>query len=317
MNIESILYGIRIFQYNLNMSNDEIIKFECPKFTMFNCDCRDALSSIDSNSIDLVVTDPPYFIDGMGDDWNDSNLHGKMKNGVVGGLPVGMKFDPNQGKNLQKFITPIASELFRVLKPGGFCVVFSQARLYHRMAIPFEDAGFEIRDMMGWKYEGQAKAFSQDHFIRKRKDLSDSEKDNLISSMSGWKTPQLKPQIEPMVLAQKPKEGTFVDNWVKHGVGLMNTNESLDGMFPGNIMEVSKHERRNDSDFKVEHLTVKPLRLIEHIIKLFTREGQVVLDPFSGSGSHGVSAVKNGRKFIGMEIEPKYYEICLRRLLNQ
>lgn len=133
--------------------------------------------------------------------------------------------------------------------------------------------------------------------------------------MGGWKTPQLKPQIEPMVLAQKPKVGTFVDNWMKYGVGLMNVNESLDGMFPGNIMEVSKHERRNDSDFKVEHLTVKPIRLIEHIIRLFTREGQVVLDPFSGSGSHGVSAIINGRKFIGMEIEPKYYEICLRRMM--
>lgn len=84
------------------MSNDVVInKFECPKFTMFNCDCRYALSSIESNSIDLVITDPPYFIDGMGDDWDDVNLHRKMKNGVVGGLPVGMKFDPNQGKNLQ------------------------------------------------------------------------------------------------------------------------------------------------------------------------------------------------------------------------
>lgn len=283
-------------------------------FKMLNSDCRDALPSIESDSIDLVVTDPPYFIDGMGDDWNDANLNGKLKDGVVGGLPVGMKFDISQGRNLQKFMTPIAAELFRVLKPGGFCIVFSQARLYHRMALPFEDAGFEIRDMMGWKYNGQAKAFSQDHFIRKRKDLTDEEKERMISSMSGWKTPQLKPQIEPMVLAQKPKEGTFVDNWVKHGVGLMNTNESLDGMFPGNIMEVPKSERRNDVDFKVEHLTVKPVRLIEHIIKLFSREGQLVLDPFAGSGSHGVAALRTNRQFIGIEVEPKYHDICMKRL---
>jgi site-specific DNA-methyltransferase (adenine-specific) len=182
------------------------------------------------------------------------------------------------------------------------------------MAIAIEDAGFEMRDMMGWKYEGQAKAFSQDHFIKKNKSLSDKEKETLLQSMKGWKTPQLKPQIEPMTLAQKPREGTFVDNWSKYGVGLLNTTVSLDGMFPGNIMEVSKQEKFHDEKYKIEHFTTKPVRLIEHIIKLFTQRGQIVFDSFCGSGSHGVAALRCGRKFIGVEREEKYFDIASKRL---
>lgn len=74
------------------------------------------------------------------------------------------------------------------------------------------------------------------------------------------------PCIEPIVLAQKPKEGTFVDNWLKWGVGLMNTNERMDGAFPKNLIYVDKSERRNDCDFKIEHLTPKPVKLISHLI---------------------------------------------------
>ena len=82
--------------------------------------------------------------------------------------------------------------IFRVLKPCGFCIVFSQARLYHRMAMSLDLAEFEIRDMLTWKYEEQAKAFSQSHFIKKDKNQT------RIKELEGYKTPQLK----PMVLAQ-------------------------------------------------------------------------------------------------------------------
>ncbi|MDO7253134.1 DNA-methyltransferase [Helicobacter cappadocius] len=251
----------------------------------------------------------------MGDDWNDKNLSKKRaKAGVIGGLPVGMKFDREQGKKLQNFLEPLCIEFYRVLKPGAFCVVFSQRRLYHRSTMALDLAGFEIRDLLGWKYEGQAKAFSQNHFIKKDKKLSEDEKQNLIAELEGLKTPQLKPQIEPMALAQKPKFGTFVENWQKYKVGLLNTKETLDGKFPGNIMEVSKKSRHKETNEKIEHMTIKPVALISHLIRLFTQKGQIVLDPFSGSGSHGVAALENERGFIGFEIEKKYYDISLKRL---
>jgi site-specific DNA-methyltransferase (adenine-specific) len=266
-------------------------------------------------SIDLIVTDPPYFIDGMDDAWNDQNLKTKVsKSGVIGGLPVGMKFDRTQGEKLQQFLEPLCKELMRVLKPGGFCVVFAQGRLYHRTAMALDVSGFEIRDLLGWKYEGQAKAFSQNHFIHKDPKMSEEEKKKLIEELDGLKTPQLKPQIEPMVLAQKPKEGTFIENWKKYHVGLVNTKQSLDGMFPGTIMEVPKNVRRQETAEKIEHITVKPVRLIAHLIQLFTQPGQTVLDPFLGSGSHGVAAVECERKFVGFEIEQKYYEKAAERI---
>ena len=280
------------------------------RYTLYLDDCRNVLKQLNDNSVDLIITDPPYFIDGMGNDWNKENLSKKVKKAkVVGGLPVGMKFDVEQGKKLQEFIEPICNEFMRILKPGGFCIIFSQARLYHRMAIATENVGFEIRDMLGWKYEGQAKAFSLNHFVKKM-NLTDEEKEKLIKEMEGWKTPQLKPQIEPMVMAQKPKEGTFIENWIKYNVGLVNTTESLDGMFPGNIMEVSKKER----DEKIEHLTVRTVKLISHLVKLFSKENQIVLDAFMGSGSHGVASLQNNRKFIGIEIDKDYFEIAKNRI---
>ena len=281
------------------------------RYTLYLDDCRNVLKQLNDNSIDLIITDPPYFIDGMGNDWNKENLSKKVKKAkVVGGLPVGMKFDVEQGKKLQEFMEPICNEFMRILKPGGFCIIFSQARLYHRMAIATENVGFEIRDMLGWKYEGQAKAFSLNHFVKKMKNLTEEEQNQIIKEMDGWKTPQLKPQIEPMVMAQKPKEGTFIENWIKYNVGLVNTAESLDGMFPGNIMEVSKKER----DEKIEHLTVKPVKLISHLVKLFSKENQIVLDAFMGSGSHGVASLQNNRKFIGIEIDKDYFEIAKNRI---
>lgn len=284
-------------------------------FQIFNEDCREGIKRLKDNYIDFIVTDPPYFIDGMGNEWNDKRLQNKAKkSGIIGGLPIGMKFDRIQGERLQEFMNPLSNEFFRVLKPGGFCIVFSQARLYHRMAMSLDLAGFEIRDMLVWKYEGQAKAFSQTHFIKKDKTLSTSQKEILIKELDGMKTPQLKPRIEPMVLAQKPKIGTFVKNWQEYKLGLINSKESLDGGFPSNVMEVSKHIRNNESEEKIKHLTRKPVRLISHLVRLFTQEEQIVLDPFFGSGSHAVASLENNRRFIGFEIERRYFEIAQKRI---
>lgn len=282
---------------------------------IYNADCKEALKNLKSQSIDFIITDPPYFIDGMDEKWNDLNLKNKIKkSSVIGGLPVGMKFDKNQGVKLQDFMQKLALEFFRILKPGGFCVVFSQARLYHRMAMSLDLADFEIRDMLAWKYEGQAKAFSQIHFIKKDKSLSKAQKEALIKEMKDLKTPQLKPQIEPMVLAQKPKIGTFVENYQKYKLGLINSKESLDGKFPGNVIEISKHTRRSESEEKIPHLTPKPVKLIAHLIRLFTQENQVVLDPFLGSGATAIAALQNKRKFIGYEIEKSYFEFAKSRV---
>lgn len=284
------------------------------KFKLSLGDCRDVLKTIPDNSIDCVITDPPYFIEGMGNNWDLETLQRKVsKAGIVKSLPTGMKFDVKQGIELQNFMKEVSIEIFRVLKPGGFFISFSQGRLYHRMAIAIEDCGFEIRDMLIWEREGQAKAFSQTHFVKKM-NISDDEKSKIIEKLNNRKTPQLKAQSEPMVLAQKPKEGTFVQNWMAYGTGLIDTSISLDGKFPGTIMKVPKPKGKNR---EVNHLTLKPVLLMEHLIRIFTTEGQLILDPFSGGASTGVAAINCNRKYHGIELNNEYYELSKNRLLNK
>jgi len=283
--------------------------------TLFKGDAIELLKSLDENSIDLCLTDPPYFLDGLGDDWDPATIERKKpkirKHGTISGLPKGMKFDPKQGKKFQEFMNGIAKEVYRVLKPGAFFISFSQARLYHRMTVAVEDQGFEIRDMLGWTYEGQAKAFSQDHIIKKQK-WSDDEKESLIEELNGWKTPQLKPCIEPMCLAQKPTEGKFIDNWKEYQVGLLNTAVTWQGKFPGNIIQCAKPTKSEKGEWNT-HISVKPLALIEHLIKLFTVPDAVVLDPFLGSGTTLVACKKTQRIGIGAEINPEYHPVIEHR----
>lgn len=266
------------------------------------------LQQLADNSIDLIIIDPPYFIDKMDDKWDNNQLKESIaKAGVIGGLPVGMKFDPQQGKNLEIFINVISKELFRILKPGGFYLCFSQARLSHRMAVGIENAGFEIRDMLYWKRDSQAKAFSHTHFVQKKR-IPEEEKIRIIDSLKNRKTAQVRQLLETIILAEKPKDGTFIDNWIKWGVGFMDVSQTLDGNFPSSILEV-KRDGTN-----INHPTVKPVRLLEHLIKLFSKENDVVLDCFMGSGSTGVAAINSNRNFIGIEIIPEYFNIAQQRI---
>lgn len=289
------------------------------KIHILNGDCVERMSVIPDSSVHLVVTDPPYFIDGMGDKWDHEKLSvSKNKAGVVGSMPVGMKFDRQQSYNLQSFMKPVSQEIMRVLKPGGFFISFSQARLIHRMAVAMEDEGFEIRDLIGWVRNGQAKAQKQEHHVRKKLEkglISEEEATKIIASMEGRKTPQLRPELEPMVLGMKPLEGTFVDNWIKHQTGLVDMEQSLDGLYPSNVMRVPKPNKEEKGEGN-EHLTVKPVRLISHLVELFSRPGQTVLDPFMGSGSHGLAAMMTSRNFIGCELEDIYYDIATDRMIN-
>ena len=273
-------------------------------------DCREAMPAMNDNSVSLIVTDPPYFIDGMGDEWDHEALIKRTRNcGVVQSLPVGMKFDRNQGPRLRKFLNPIANEWLRIIRPGGFVLCFSQSRLVHHTAIAIEEAGFEIRDVLAWRYEGQAKAFSQDHFIRKRP-IPNTEKQRLIEKLGGRKTPQLKPQCELIVLAQAPRDGTFVDNWDRWETGLIDPSSPViePDRFPGTVIPAKKPRER------FGHMTTKPVDLLQHLIRIFSPIDALVFDPFTGSGSTGVAARIEGRRFVGIEIDDTMAKIAETRI---
>lgn len=294
-------------------------------------DCLEHMRHIPSQSVDMVCTDPPYFLDGLGSEWNTTALQAKGASSVVGNLPKGMKFDRDQSRRFHDFYIRVATEVFRILKPGGAFLSFSSPRLYHSMAWAIESAGFEIRDMLGWVYtQSQVKAFSQDHIIDKDKTLTPEQKAALKATCEGWRTPQLKPAIEPICLAVKPMEGRFIDTFAKYGTGLMNCSaETKVGpeqlLFPANILTtepdvcgssvfmVPKPTKTEKGTYNT-HLSVKPVALISHLIRLFTRADAVVLDPFMGSGTTAVACVGTGRRYIGFDTNAEYITIANRRI---
>ncbi len=291
-------------------------------------DSLKVLSEIEDNSIDVVLTDPPYFLDKMDNNWKYEKVEDKKNQQTIKSLPAGMKFDRKQGQDFYKWYFNVSKHMYRVLKPGGFFFSFSSPRLYHRMASAMDDAGLEIRDCFLWLYtQNQAKAMSVNHFIDKM-EISSEEKKRIKEKFDGWKTPQIKSCFEPIAMAQKPSDGTYLNNMLKNNVGLMNTNVKVgDSMFPSNILTVEnineiidksfligKPTKKEKGDFN-DHKTVKPVEICEHIIKLTAfYKNAVILDPFVGSGTTAVAAKKLGLNYIGIDANPEYVEISKRRL---
>ena len=291
---------------------------ESPKSYLLVGDCLDILPKLDRSGVHLVVTDPPYHLDGFDAEWKkggkDTQVRRASPKGwdVSGVSGLAMKFDPRQSRELQAFMEGVGQLLLNVLVPGGFAIVFSQPRLAHRTAAGLEDAGFEIRDQYVWHFTRKSafKAFSMRHFVDRMKDLDDDEKVDMKERLGDRRTPQLKSQFESIVLAQKPKEGTFIENFLRHGTGLIDPEASLDGNRPSTVMVVEKEPRVRENG----HPTIKPVQLLEHLIRLFSEPGQMVLDPFVGSGSTAVAATGVGRSCIGIDVNPAYIKIANGRL---
>ena len=116
-------------------------------------DCLDKLKELDDNSVDSIVTDPPYGLSFMGKDWDKVRATKETKSQVVKGLGAGMKMTTLADNiEFEKWVTEWSMECYRVLKPGGYMLAFGGSRMYHRLASGVENAGFEIRDQMMWVY---------------------------------------------------------------------------------------------------------------------------------------------------------------------
>lgn len=264
-----------------------------------------------------MLTDPPYFLDKLDNNWNTKRVANKNNLKVVKSLPAGMRFDREQGKRFYDWYSLVAKELFRVLKPGGFFFSFSSPRLYHRLASAIDDAGFEIRDAFIWLYtQNQMKAMSVNHFIS-RMNIDEAEKLKIKKRLENWKTPQVKSCFEPIAMAQKPTDQTYLHNMLKFGVGMIYTEARIgDGMFPANVLSIDeiiklidrvfllpKPTKQEKGEFN-DHKTVKPLALCEYLISLtaFATDA-VILDPFIGSGTTAVAAKRCGKNYIGNQTQ--------------
>ena len=293
-------------------------------------DCLEELKKLEDNSIDLVLTDPPYFIHKLDSSWSKERIDSDKKNSHITNLPKGMKYSKSQVKELFDFYKEVSELVYKKLKPGGYFLSFSAPRLYHSIAMAKEIAGFEIRDIINWVYtQSIPKGMSVNHIID-RMDISDNQKEELKKEYSGFKTPQIKSCHEPICVAMKPIGVTFIQNELNFKTGLLDFNQKIginEDKVPANILVTEDFDEIYTKNFLIgkpskkekgenSHITVKPIRLLEHLIKLFSKENSLVVDPFMGSGSTILACKSTNRNYIGIEIEKEYYSITQRRLTS-
>jgi DNA modification methylase len=183
------------------------------RHTLHCLDCMDLLRSLSDNSIDAIVTDPPYGLspDGRARTWDDIEALRSEGKGPTSGF---------MGESWDAGVPGITwtSECLRVLKPGGYLVAFSATRTIHRLTTAAEDAGFEIIDQISWlQWEGMPHGMNVSLAI----DKAAGAVCELGKLWHDYHT-RLKPCVEPILIAQKPCEGTVIENVVKWGTGAMN-----------------------------------------------------------------------------------------------
>ena len=120
-----------------------------------NIDCLEGMKLLEANSVDAVVTDPPYGLEFMGKEWDKlwTKRNGKESRGRGRDPFTSARVEKYAGgMQAQRWHQEWATEALRVLKPGGFLLAFGGTRTCHRLVCGIEDAGFEIRDMIAWVY---------------------------------------------------------------------------------------------------------------------------------------------------------------------
>ena len=209
-------------------------------------DCLEQMRTLAAESVDALVSDPPYGIGFMGKEWDtfkpdvaskkqglrqinksesysrqqkrliNPNLKGRTVDGAISSSQIEYDYTAAGLRRFQVWTEAWAREAFRVLKPGSHAVVCGAPRAYHRMASGLEDAGFEIRDCLAWLFgSGFPKSL------------------NLGEGLGT----ALKPAHEPIVLARKPFKGSVKGNVETHGTGALNIDACRIGTLNANVDE--------------------------------------------------------------------------------
>ncbi len=279
-------------------------------------DCLKHLNRIPAETIHLCVSDIPYGINLA--EWDV--LHNNTNSALLGCSPAqagksGFKrrgkpingwnaADKQISKEYGAWCERWARDLFPLLKCGGSVFIFGARRTLHRAIVALEDSGFLLRDILAWeKPNAHHRAQSLENLMLNRNLETEAAK------WKGWRVGNLAPKWEPIAWFFKPYRHTIIDNVLEHELGAMNVAACLiDDSSPTNLLRFN-----NDASARL-HETQKPVKLIEYLIKLTTRENHIVLDPFAGSGTTLVAARNLKRRFIGFEIQENYYHIARDRV---
>lgn len=231
---------------------------------LHNQDCIEVMTSIEENSVDLILTDPPYNLGNFMRD-RDTNLK-KMRDNFFGSAG----WDDLSFEEWEESMDSFFEESVRVLKHGGSMIVF--------MAIIKVESIVKIAERHGLYYKTTG-------IWHKLNPMPRNMNLHFVNSTETW-----------IYFTYKKKTGTF----------------NNDGKMIHDFIETavaSNGERKFG-----KHPTQKPVELMEFFVNVLSNENDTILDPFMGSGSTGVAAIKNDRNFIGVELNEKYYNIARQRI---
>lgn len=265
-------------------------------------DCLEVMRTLADNSVDSVVTDPPYGIRFMGKAWDGQDIERRAaerraaassdpqatdKGGHKSTAAEAGKYDlsPLAMLAFQAFSEDWAREAFRVLKPGGYLLTFASTRTYHRMTCGVESAGFEIRDQIGWCF---GSGFPKSH-------------------NGPWGGTALKPAWEPICVARKPLIGTVDQNWKEHGTGALNidgcrvaTNPDVDDPRLGGVGAWTTTKQQSGDTVSLPRGTVASSPLGRWPANLIHDGSAEVVAQFPAqAGAAAPVTVRNGDKFRG------------------
>ena len=282
-----------------------------------NANNLDAIKDLADNSIDSIVTDPPYEIAFMGRDWDNSG---------------------------QAYNEQLWRECLRVLKPGGHLIAFGATRTIHRTTSAIEASGFQIRNLISWLYfsgfpkslnlDGDWSGFgtalkpAQEPAVLARKPI---EHGTIAKQVLSTGTGALNIDgcrfgygDECWVGPNTQKLGLGGDIVIRNSKSIFTDTsknflfkKSTLGRWPANIYQCAKPSRAErdaglehlDGDIKNVHPTVKPLKLMRWLCRLITPPSGTVLDPFAGSGTTLAAAILEGFDVIGFELTAEYMPI--------
>lgn len=287
--------------------------------TITRGNCLDYLPQLEDASVDCFVSDIPYGINL--DEWDV--LHQNTNSALLGQSPAqigksGFKrrgkpirgwnaADRNIPREYEEWCYSWASMLYPKMKDGASLFIFGARRTIHRAIVALEDSGFLLKDILAWeKPSAHHRAQRLSGVFEKRGMQDEAQK------WDGWRLGNLAPIWEPIAWFFKPYEYTITDNVLEHELGAINLAEAqVNSKSPTNLLRIGFQK-----DEAGLHEAQKPIELLEFLIRLTTREGHVVLDPFMGSGSTAVACKKLNRRFIGFEIDENFVNLAQARIAN-
>ena len=242
---------------------------------IINNDCIVALREIPSSSVDLVFADPPYNLQLSGE------LTRPDQTLVAGVNECWDQFD--SFKAYDRFSKAWLKECHRILKPNGAIWVIGSYHNIFRLGKTLQDLGFWILNDVVWRKTNPMPNFRGRRFTNAH---------------------------ETLIWAAKSSNSKYQFNYDS----MKMLNEDLQMRSDWSLPICSGQERLKDNFGKKIHPTQKPESLISRIILATTRQGDVILDPFFGTGTTGAVAKKLRRHYIGVEQDPIYVDYAKKRL---